>query len=156
MGDEVLDECMKERYGLAKERIREVITEETVKEPFGDFFRKMAQFLSMTADVMDEENVELTLEELKERNHRFYQDILPENYESSYGNPAYAVNKLGDYGKAFSFLYAELAGTVAYAHEKRLWDMTVSMELFLEVYSAFCEEELPEAATIGNPSFLCE
>ena len=143
-----MDECMKERYGLAKERIREVITEETVKEPFGDFFRKMAQFLSMTADVMDEENVELTLEELKERNHRFYQDILPENYESSYGNPAYAVNKLGDYGKAFSFLYAELAGTVAYAHEKRLWDMTVSMELFLEVYSAFCEEELPEAATI--------
>ena len=70
MGDEVLDECMKERYGLAKERIREVITEETVKEPFGDFFRKMAQFLSMTADVMDEENVELTLEELKERNHQ--------------------------------------------------------------------------------------
>ena len=42
-----MDECMKERYGLAKERIREVITEETVKEPFGDFFRKMAQFLSM-------------------------------------------------------------------------------------------------------------
>ena len=148
MGDEVLDECMRERYGLAKERIREIRTEETVKEPFGDFFRKMAQFLSMTADVMDEESVELTLEELKERNHHFYQDILPENYESSYGNPAYAVNKLGDYGKAFSFLYAELAGTVAYAHEKRLWDMTVSMELFLEVYSAFCEEELPEAATV--------
>ena len=148
MGDEVLDECMRERYGLAKERIREIRTEETVKEPFGDFFRKMAQFLSMTADVMDEESVELTLEELKERNHHFYQDILPENYESSYGNPAYAVNKLGDYGKDFSFLYAELAGTVAYAHEKRLWDMTVSMELFLEVYSAFCEEELPEAATV--------
>ena len=42
MGDEVLDECMRERYGLAKERIREIRTEETVKEPFGDFFRKMA------------------------------------------------------------------------------------------------------------------
>ena len=50
MGDEVLEECMKERYGLAKERIREIITEETVKKPFGDFFRKMAQFLFMTAD----------------------------------------------------------------------------------------------------------
>ena len=148
MGDEVLDECMKERYGLAKERIREIRTEETVKEPFGDFFRNRAKFLSMAADVMDESAAELTMEALKERNHCFYQDILPENYESSYGNPAYAVNKLGDYGKAFSFLYAELAGTVAYAHEKRLWDMTVSMELFLEVYSAFCEEELPEAATV--------
>ena len=148
MGDEVLEECMKERYGLAKERIRELITEETVKKPFGDFFRNRAKFLSMAADVMDESAAELTMEVLKERNHCFYQDILPENYESSYGNPAYAVNKLGDYGKAFSFLYAELAGTVAYAHEKRLWDMTVSMELFLEVYSAFCEEELPEAATV--------
>ena len=33
-------------------------------------------------------------------------------------------------------LYAEIAGTVAYAHEKRLWDMTVSMELFTG--SIFC------------------
>ena len=148
MGDEVLEECMKERYGLAKERIREIITEETVKKPFGDFFRNRAKFLSMAADVMDESSAELTMEELKERNHCFYQDILPENYESSYGNPAYAVKQLGEYGKAFSFLYAEIAGTVAYAHEKRLWDMIVSMELFLEVYSAFCEEELPEAATV--------
>ena len=54
MGDEVLEECMKERYGLAKERIREIITEETVKKPFGDFFRNRAKFLSMAADVMDE------------------------------------------------------------------------------------------------------
>ena len=143
-----MEECMKERYGLAKERIREIITEETVKKPFGDFFRNRAKFLSMAADVMDESAAELTMEALKERNHCFYQDILPENYESSYGNPAYAVQQMGEYGKAFSFLYAEIAGTVAYAHEKRLWDMTVSMELFLEVYSAFCEEELPEAATV--------
>ena len=143
-----MEECMKERYGLAKERIREIITEETVKKPFGDFFRNRAKFLSMAADVMDESSAELTMEELKERNQCFYQDILPENYESSYGNPAYAVKQLGEYGKAFSFLYAEIAGTVAYAHEKRLWDMIVSMELFLEVYSAFCEEELPEAATV--------
>ena len=50
MGDEVLDECMRERYGLAKERIREIRTEETVKEPFGDFFRKMAQFLFTIVD----------------------------------------------------------------------------------------------------------
>ena len=49
MGDEVLEECMKERYGLAKERIREIITEETVKKPFGDFFRNRQSFLSMAA-----------------------------------------------------------------------------------------------------------
>lgn len=148
MGDEKLDECMEERYELAKTRIREIITENTVKEPFGNFFRKMAKFLSMAADVMDEETTDLVIEELKKRNYCFYKDILPENYENSYGNPAYAVKELGDYGKAFSFLYAELMGTTAYSHEKRLWDMTVSMELFLELYSAFCEEELPEVSTV--------
>ena len=148
MGDEKLDECMKERYELAETRIREIITENTVKEPFGTFFRKMAEFLSMAADVMDEDDAEFSIKELKERNYRFYKDILPENYENSYGNPAYAVKKLGDCGKAFSFLYAELMGVTAYSHEKRLWDMTVSMELFLELYSAFCEEELPEASTV--------
>ena len=78
-----MEECMKERYGLAKERIREIITEETVKKPFGDFFRNRAKFLSMAADVMDESAAELTMEALKERNHCFYQDILPENYEAA-------------------------------------------------------------------------
>ena len=120
MGDEKLDECMKERYELAETRIREIITENTVKEPFGTFFRKMAEFLSMAADVMDEDDAEFSIKELKERNYRFYKDILPENYENSYGNPAYAVKKLGDCGKAFSFLYAELMGVTAYSHETTL------------------------------------
>ncbi len=109
-GDEVLDECTRERYGLAKERIREIITEETVKEPFGDFFRNRAKFLSMTADVMDEESVELTLEELRERNHHFYQDILPENYESSYGNPAYAEHSWEIMEKLSVFCMQNLPG----------------------------------------------
>ena len=78
MGDEKLDECMEERYELAKTRIREIITENTVKEPFGNFFRKMAKFLSMAADVMDEETTDLVIEELKKRNYCFYKDILPE------------------------------------------------------------------------------
>lgn len=103
MGDEKLDECMEERYELAKTRIREIITENTVKEPFGNFFRKMAKFLSMAADVMDEDDAEFSIKELKERNYRFYKDILPENYENSYGNPAYAVKKLGDCGKSIQF-----------------------------------------------------
>ena len=65
-----MEECMKERYGLAKERIREIITEETVKKPFGDFFRNRAKFLSMAADVMDESAAELTMEEKNRISHR--------------------------------------------------------------------------------------
>ena len=59
------------------------------------------------------------------------------------GNPVYACEKLGEYGKDFSFLYAELRGIVVYAFEKRLWDITVLLELFLEVYGAFAQEEIP-------------
>ena len=37
----------------------------------------------------------LGLDELKEWNRRLYQDILPERYEASYGNPSYAVKQCG-------------------------------------------------------------
>ena len=39
---------------------------------------------------------------------RFYDDIKAENYGKSYGNPTYAVEKLGEeYGQILSALYAE-------------------------------------------------
>ena len=44
----------------------------------------------------------------------------------------------------FSFLYMELRGTIIYAFEDRMWDMLVSLEIFLEVYQLFTCEELPE------------
>ena len=76
-------------------------------------------------------------------NHELYEDVLPENYENSYGNPAYAQKMLGEYGRDFTFLYTELHGTIAYAFEKKIWDLTVGFELFLEIYSAFSQEEIP-------------
>ena len=37
-----------------------------------------------------------SLEELQKRNRALYEDVLPEHYENSYGNPAYAVKTLGE------------------------------------------------------------
>jgi hypothetical protein len=139
-GDEHLDEWMMERYDLAKTRTLEIITEDAVQLPYRDFFQKTAAFLSQTIAIMDGDNSEKTLEELKQQNQDLYGDILPENYETSYGNPAYAVETLGEYGQAFSFLYAELRGAIVYAFEKKFPDMTVTLELFLEVYAAFAQE----------------
>ena len=50
--------------------------------------------------------------------------------------------------------YGELRGAVVYAFENRIWDMTVTLELFLEVYSAFTQEELPGAETVKRSSAL--
>ncbi len=45
---------------------------------------------------------------MKDWNDRLYEDILPANYGTSYGNPAYAVSVLGEeYGQLLSFLYTE-------------------------------------------------
>ena len=44
-GDDKVDELLKERYDLAKDRIVEICTETTVKPDFLDFFQNMAAFL---------------------------------------------------------------------------------------------------------------
>ena len=71
-------------------------------------------------------------------------------FRSCYGNPSYAAVKLGEYGKAFCFLYAELRGTIAYAYEKKWWDYTIAAELFLEIYAAFEDSELPAVKTVED------
>ena len=152
-----MDELLMERYALAKERVGEIVEEKVVRTPYLVFFQKTAVFLKKNTEILDGETFtkdektkkesicasDLSMEQWKHLNQDLYADILPKNYESSYGNPAYACEQLGEYGKEFSFLYAELRGAVVYAFEKRLWDMTVLLELFLEVYGAFVQEELP-------------
>lgn len=140
-------ENVKERYELAKERILEVSEEDGVRGEYGIYFRKTAAFVGEMADAYDYVDsgklYEASLEELQERNRRLYRDILPGNYDGSYGNPSYAVKKLGDgYGQLLSFLYTELRSLIAFAYETNLFEMTIRMELFLEIYSAFtCAEE---------------
>lgn len=133
---------VEERFLLAEERIREIKKETGMPEAFQKYFHKMADFLLLMTDTYRyaaEGKLYLaSLEELKEKNHKLYEDILPENYDESYGNPSYSVSQLGkEYGKLFSFLYAELRSLIVFAYEKKQEDMVIRMELFLEIYSSF-------------------
>ena len=143
-----MDEWLQERYSLAKGRISEICTEDTVRQPFADFFRKTAGFLKKTGEILERQTEDLTLEEYQKENRELYEELFPENYETSYGNPAYAAKALGEYGRVFTFLYAELRGSIPYAYEKKWWDYTVGAELFLEIHSAFCEEEIPSVKNV--------
>lgn len=140
---------LQERYSLAMERIHGVFSEETVPAPFCEYFRKVAEFLlqmeSLKRSLDSGETKRYTLEQWQELNTALYSDILPGQYESSYGNPAYAVSTLGEvHGRILSFLYAELRGLIVYVFEKRLEETVVLLELFIEIYNRFEEEELPE------------
>lgn len=142
------NEAVEERYALAADRIKEIAGTQSVPEVYRDYFRRTAEFIEMADQLfLDNKNnvfEGMSLEELEKYNHRLYEDILPEHYETSYANPAYAVEKLGEvHGKLLSFLYAELRGMIVYAYEYRMTDLTILSELFIEVYNRFEEEVLP-------------
>ncbi len=156
---------IEERFLLAKERIEEIREETGVEmrtlpmpDAFRDYFNRMAEFVLLTVDAyryVETGRLYLApLEELRERNYRLYEDILPENYDKSYGNPAYSVSRLGeDYGRLFSFLCAELRSMIPLAHEKDQEGMAIRMELFVEIYGSFvCQlsetGEIPDIAAV--------
>ena len=140
------NEVVHERYELAMERIALMEQEETVPEKFRTYFQRTASFVLMIRRVVvlirEKKLEKLTLEELEGLNKALYNDIAGENYYASYANPAYACEKLGDrYGRLLSFLLAEFRGIIVYAYEGRLYEMTICLELLIEVYNLLEEED---------------
>ena len=141
-------EQIQERHMLCLERMKAMLVEETVQEPFRDFYRQMALFLLETEAVRrkiaDGTWQELDVEEMQVINRRLYEDILPGHYETSYANPTYAQAVLGtEYGQILSVLYAELRCAIPYAFENRIEYLTILGELLIETYNCF-EEQMPE------------
>lgn len=148
-----MEELREERYELAAERIKEIAQEENIAGAFGAYFAKMAGFLcrmiQLKDEVRDKRWKEESLEMLRIKNHALYEDILPEKYAFSYGNPDYASKVLGDeYGALMSFLYTELRGMIVFAFEEREQDFLLCMELFLQVYSEFEDGQIPDANAV--------
>ena len=140
-------EILEERYALAVERLGEIAREKSwdekrEQERLQAFFVSTAAFLLLLDDTrsfIGRGGLDTApLEELSDRNRRLYEDILPENYEKSYANPAYAVRELGEeYGGVLSALYAMVRGVIGDVYEGRLEMLVIHMELFLEIYAAF-------------------
>lgn len=129
-----------ERYALAADRIREIHQDSQVPTVYTDYITQLTAFLSQISDtwelVASGRLYCLSLEELQLHNRSLYEDILPENYDRSYANPDYACAMFGkEMGQYLCALYAELRGAIVYAYEQHLQYVTISFELFLEIYS---------------------
>lgn len=139
------NDSVRERYELALERIKAIKEEAAVKDVYRDYFIRTAAFIEKAAAFLaltEEDRLkDLTLEELSALNRELYEDILPDNYEESYANPSYAVQKLGKTGRLLSYLYSEIRGMIVYAAENRLFFITIYAELFIEVYNYLEEED---------------
>lgn len=141
------------RYELAIGRIKGIVDEKVLEEPFCSYFSKTASFLVFLDEVYIMCKTgrirELKHDELKELNGRLYEDILPGNYASSFTNPAFIAAKIKKAGidtslaGHLSFLAAEMRALIPYAFECNEEILTIYMELFVEVYCMFtmaCEE----------------
>ena len=145
-----MDEFIRERYELSMERILRFPEEESVKEPYRDYFKTVAEFIALCGEVMDAQESgalkKWSQEQLAELNGRLYEDIVGENYEKSYANPEYAVSVLGEeLGKMLCFLYTEIRGDIVYAFEGRMQDMVIYNEALIEIYNLLEDKEVPEA-----------
>lgn len=141
-------EEVKERYPLVMERLEQIETEETVKQPYLSYFRHAAAFLrqlgALEAEVTSGAWEKKSLEEMSRKNRSLYEEILPEHYAKSYGNPSYAAEELGEqYGKLLGALYADLRSLIPYAYEGRIYDIAIFSELLVEIYNLFEQEEAP-------------
>jgi aminopeptidase len=142
----MIKEAIKERYELAMERIGLMEQENAISEPLADYFHNAASFVLKVKDVvsMVQENrlSGLTLEELQSINRILYEEITGDNYKISYTNPSYALDQLGKrYAKSLCFLYTELRSIIVYAYENRLYELTIYLELLIEVYNYFERED---------------
>lgn len=148
------NESVQERFELACERIHAFTEDSRMEQPFLDYFKKMADFVELLLDW--KKKVETgalrtqDIEELQAYNQRLYADILPDNYGKSYADPAYATMQLGEeYGPMLSFLYTELRGGIIYVVEHRLFDLTIHLELLVEILCRF-EEGIPQAKELRD------
>lgn len=141
MEKEELD-FLTERFLLVKERIESIEEDDVLQGAVAEYFSRIASFLGMLCEAWDyvgsDEYKVASLQELRDLNHSLYAPARLENYGNSFLNPSYAVARLGkEQGQMLSFLASELLGMIPCIYERKLFDLTIRMELFVEVYSSF-------------------
>lgn len=150
-------ELLDERLEIVCERIASIRGEDALSEPLLSYFNKTAGFIGSLKEILDRsengEISELSCEQLAAENHMLYEDILPENYDSSYANPDYILSvfenadckksesekddeNIKNIAKLLCFLYTEIRGLIPCAYEGEKEIFTIYAELFSEVYTS--------------------
>lgn len=158
--DEILQEKEQylERFHFAAKRIHDIFTEtsdskttaavSTHGSAFALYFHKTAEFLLQITDFYNKKQdgilSDYTLDQWKDLNASLYHDVTGSHYETSFANPTYAKEMLGEkFSALLCTLYTELRSNIVYAFEDRLFYLTTTFELFIEIYNIM---EQPDAS----------
>lgn len=125
-------------------RVQEILveTQNNHKSDFNSFFNHLAQWILLIAEYEKDFSYDyvfkLSFEELKEYNHLLYQEILPENYNKSYANPAYAVSVFGEQmGQLLCAFYSNFRSFINYSTNHMVYKINRNIVQFLQMFDAF-------------------
>ncbi len=138
---------IKERYDLIKERIEGILCEDTIANKYKEYFCTMARYILYNVEILEKlQNGSLknaSIEELRVINSKLYEAVIGNNYEASVGNPDYMEkNDIGEEGKYLLYLFNRVRTLPEYVHRNKVYEITIIMELFLQIYNIFEEEVL--------------
>ena len=150
------NELAKERFVLVRERVAEIEEKPETEEKYKEYFRQTAQLLQKQTAVYDlwadDAIQKQSLKEAERCNQALYKDILGEAYQTSYANPDYAVEQLGEeFGQLLCAYLAYIRRETGAAFRGDLMQLTIQMELFVEIYNRFEageEKDVPEKSAV--------
>lgn len=136
------EEEIEQRRELCLSRLAQMEKETVLSGPYEDFFRKLAKKLLLLfsyEDTVETGKIEkMSEKELTTLFDTLYEDVLPQNYEQSYANPAFCGKLFGKrIGRLFTYLTAKTNSMIFDAAEKDVPAMVMLTELFIEIYVAF-------------------
>jgi aminopeptidase len=75
-------------------------------QAFQAYFEELTQLIELYKDAAKSDS--LSIADLKKRNERLYAPFLTENYETSFANPDYCYERMGEVGPLLSAVFSQL------------------------------------------------
>ncbi|MFW9924642.1 MAG: aminopeptidase, partial [Candidatus Thorarchaeota archaeon] len=120
---------------------------DTSEKKFDNYFRKAMRLILKFAELEEKINPHFFQQhnfvELRKMNFEMYEEFLLKNYQTSFTNPSFCVEQLGEgIGQLFCYLYSKLKFYIDYAFQHRIYQMAEWNEIFLEVFDYVTRDEI--------------
>ncbi|NHJ06159.1 MAG: leucyl aminopeptidase [Candidatus Heimdallarchaeota archaeon] len=109
------------------------------KNEFQKLLTNLSSFIlklcSLESKLNDEYFKNNNFDALKKENYELFQEILPENYKTSYANPTFCVNIFGDrLGQLMAYFYQRYYILIDFVFNHKIFKLEEYNQSFIEVY----------------------
>ncbi|MCT4598890.1 MAG: aminopeptidase [Vallitalea sp.] len=149
------NEIIKSDYEKSLQLINEIIQNTVDDNNYNKYFNKVGKYIIKLAK-LEEELCEdyfkqKSFEELKSINESLYVGLLPNNYNTDYNNPAYAVQVFGEeIGQILSYLSSRVQEYIQFAYQHKVFEMNRTNKLFIDIYNYITKTDNVDATKLKN------